>query len=227
MSKINVVFCGYRDWANCIFNVIEKHKKVNVKKIITTLDEYKSFEANPLRDVDLILFIGWSWIIPESFTDSNICLGIHPSDLPQYRGGSPLQNQIINGVLESKVSLITLSGKLDAGEIWLKEDLSLAGDSMEEIFDNIIKSSIKLLNAFFSIYPNIQPETQNIVKGSYFKRRKPEESKISLEDFKNMTLLEMYNFIRCLTDPYPNAYIEDTNGNKLVIKNVSYVSSKK
>jgi methionyl-tRNA formyltransferase len=103
----------------------------------------------------------------------------------------------------------------------------LAGDSMEEIFDNIIKSSIKLLNAFFSIYPNIQPETQNIAKGSYFKRRKPEESKIILEDFKNMTLLEMYNFIRCLTDPYPNAYIEDTNGNKLVIKNVSYVSSKK
>jgi len=208
------------------FNVIEKHKKVNVKKIITTLEEYKSYENNPLSDVDLILFIGWSWIIPESFTESNICLGIHPSDLPYYRGGSPPQNQIIDGMIESKISLITLSNKLDAGDIWLKKDFSLVGDSMEKVFENLIQSSIKLLNDFFNIYPNIKPETQDITKGSYFRGRRPEESKISLNDFKSMSLFEIYNFIRCLTDPYPNAYIEDEDGNKLVFKNITYVSSK-
>jgi methionyl-tRNA formyltransferase len=222
MNKINVIFCGYRDWANSIFEVVEKHKNINVKKTIKTFEEYKEFEEQPISDIDLILFIGWSWIIPDSFTENNICLGIHPSNLPMYRGGSPLQNQIINGVINSKVSLMTLSSKLDAGEIWLQEDLSLLGDSIKDIFDNIVKSSTTLLNNFFNNYPNIKPEIQDVSKGSYFKRRKPEESKLSLDDFNKMSLLELYNFIRCLTDPYPNAYIEDIEGNKLFFKKVSY-----
>jgi methionyl-tRNA formyltransferase len=227
MNKINVVFCGYRDWANYIFEVVEKHENINVNKIIKTLEEYKEFEQNPLNDIDIILFIGWSWIIPDFFTERYLCLGIHPSDLPQYRGGSPLQNQIINGVVKSKVSLITLSSKLDAGEIWMKEDLSLLGDSINDVFDNIIQSSILLLNNFFDHYPNIKPEIQDVSKGSFFKRRKPEESKLDIDDFNKMTLKELYNFIRSLTDPYPNAYIEDKDGNRLIFKNVSYIPSKK
>lgn len=227
MSKINVVFCGYRNWAHNIFEAVAGHENIEVQKIITTFEEYKAFEAQPVIDADLVLFIGWSWIIPDSFTDSHLCLGIHPSDLPLYRGGSPLQNQIINGVDETKVTLITLSNKLDAGEIWLKEDLSLSGDSMDDIFHNIEQSSIKLLNQFFNEYPNIQPETQDITQGSYFKRRKPEASKLSLDDIGNMSLMELYNFIRCLTDPYPNAYLEDKEGNKLIFRSVSYVPSEK
>lgn len=227
MKNLNVVFCGYRDWADEIFNVVANHKNINVKKIIKSYDEYKIFEEQPKSDIDLILFIGWSWIIPESITDSKLCVGLHPSDLPLYRGGSPLQNQIINGITSSKVSLITLSNKLDAGEIWLKEDLSLLGDSMDDIFDNIVKSSIKILNNFFNDYPNIIPQSQDFLQGSYYKRRTPEQSKISLNEIGDLSLLELYNFIRCLTEPYPNAYIEDESGNKLIFKAVKYIPAKK
>jgi methionyl-tRNA formyltransferase len=226
MNKTNIVFCGYRVWANSIFDIIEKHDNVCVKKIIRTIEEYKEFEEQLITDIDLIIFIGWSWIIPDYFTERYLCLGIHPSDLPQYRGGSPIQNQIINGIIESKVSLITLSSKLDAGDIWMKEDLSLIGDSIDKIFDNIVQSSVTLLNIFFSLYPNIHPQMQDTSSGSYFKRRKPEDSKLNLDDFNKMTLQEVYNFIRSLTDPYPNAFIEDNDGNKLVFKNVSYIPSK-
>ena len=227
MNKINIVFCGYRDWANSIFDIIEKHDKVCVKKAIRTIEEYKEFEEHPITDIDLILFIGWSWIIPDCFTEQYLCIGIHPSDLPQYRGGSPIQNQILSGITKSKVSLITLSSKLDAGEIWMKEDLSLIGDSIDNVFDNIVQSSIILLNTFFNLYPNINPQMQDTTSGSYFKRRKPEDSKLNLEDLNKMTLQEIYNFIRCLTDPYPNAFLEDNEGNKLIFKNVSYIPSKK
>lgn len=222
MKKINVVCCGYRDWANLIFNFLESLPNLNILRTIKTFEEYKEFEANPNLEVDLILFIGWSWIIPDSFTESYLCLGIHPSDLPNYRGGSPIQNQIINGVINTKVSLITLSSKLDAGDIWQKQDLTLQGDSIDSIFENIVQSSILLLESFFSNYPNIKPQTQDVFKGSYFKRRKPEDSKLRLEDISSMTLIELYNFIRCLTDPYPNAYIEDKEGNKLYLKNVNF-----
>ena len=227
MNKINIVFCGYRDWANSIFDVIENHENLCLKKTIGTIEEYNEFVLHPLPDIEIFLFIGWSWIIPDYFTRQYLCIGIHPSDLPQYRGGSPIQNQILNGITKSKVSLITLSSKLDSGDIWMKEELSLIGDSIHNIFDNIVKSSIILLNSFFDLYPNIDPQKQDTTFGSYYKRRKPEDSKLNLEDFNNMTLQEMYNFIRGLTDPYPNAFLEDHEGNKLVFKNVTYIPSNK
>jgi methionyl-tRNA formyltransferase len=219
---MRVIFCGYRSWALNIIDEIKKHKKINSCEVISSKEEY-DFKFNKLViNADLIVFLGWSWIIPKEITNKYLCIGVHPSDLPDYRGGSPIQYQIINGVIETKISLMTISEKLDGGDIWFKNDLDLGGDTIEIIFKNLEESSIVLFNNFFSMYPNIEPIKQDLTKGSYFKRRTPEQSKINLEQLQNMSLKEVYDFIRCLTDPYPNAYIEDAKGNRLYIKGVSY-----
>lgn len=225
---INVIFCGYRAWALDVFSYFTFNKSINILKIVKSQEEFLT-NANEFSDqkIDIIIFLGWSWIIPKEIIEKYLCLGIHPSDLPNYRGGSPIQNQIINGIYKTKVTLMTLSGsKIDTGDIWLKEDLDLTGSTINEIFEHITKSSIKLLENFFFQYPNIFPKIQDLSKGTYYKRRKPEESKISIEDFKTKSLEEIYNFIRCLTDPYPNAFIEDSQGNKLFFKHVIYKPSK-
>jgi methionyl-tRNA formyltransferase len=222
----NVVLCGYRNWAFKIFEKISENPNLKIIAVIKSNQEFK--EKIPTLDpnsIDFILFIGWSWIIENEITQKFLCLGVHPSDLPYFRGGSPLQHQIMIGVTNTKVTLMTLSAdKIDAGDIWIKEDLDLSGDNMDDVFENLILSSIKLLNSFLSEYPLIKPKYQNIEKGTYYKRRKPEESKLSKEDFANKTLEELYNFIRSLSDPYPNAYLEDELGNKLVFKNVTYIA---
>jgi len=219
---MRVIFCGYRSWSLNIIDKIKKHNKINSFEIISSKEEY-DFKFNKLViNADLIVFLGWSWIIPKEITNKYLCIGVHPSDLPDYRGGSPIQHQIINGVIETKISLMTISEKLDGGDIWLKNDLDLRGDTIEIIFKNLEESSIALFNNFFNLYPNIRPIKQDLTKGSYFKRRAPEESRIKIEDFKNKSLKEIYNTIRCLTAPYPNAYIEDLEGNKLYFKNVKF-----
>lgn len=221
----NVILCGYREWAFQIFKKIYDNPNINV---IATFKSNQEFKERILtietKRIDFIIFIGWSWKIEMGVTQKFLCLGIHPSDLPYFRGGSPLQHQIMQGVKKSKVTLMTLSpDKIDAGEIWLKEDLDLSGDSMNDVFKNLITSSTKLLNEFLNEYPGIIAKEQNIKDGTYYKRRKPEESRLSKQDFANKTLKELYDFIRSLTDPYPNAYIEDEFGNKLVFKNVTYI----
>ena len=222
---MRVIFCGYRSWALNIIDEIKKHKKINSCEVISSKQEY-DFKFNELViNADLIVFLGWSWIIPKKITNKYLCVGMHPSDLPDYRGGSPIQHQIINGVIETKISLMTISEKLDGGDIWLKNYLDLRGNNIECIFKNIEKSSIVLFNNFLDLYPNIKPIRQDLIKGSYFKRRNPEESKIDLEDFKNKSLEEIYNKIRCLTTPYPNAYLEDDKGNKLYFHEVNYVKN--
>lgn len=222
MTKI--VLCGYRDWAKKIFESIQKHPNVSVIDIIDSQEEYLQKEENFSEDIDIILFIGWSWIIPEKVNEKYLCLGIHPSNLPDYRGGSPIQHQIINGLTKTKVTLMTLSSsKLDAGDIWMQVDLSLEGNNMIEIFENLVSSSIKMLNDFFDMFPNVIPKQQEILLGSYFKRRTPNQSKITKEQLTNMNLKDLYNLIRALTDPYPNAFIEDEEGNKLMFKEVQFV----
>jgi methionyl-tRNA formyltransferase len=220
-----VILCGYRDWAKNIFEKVSLHPNVKILDTISSQDEYLRKVSGFKSDIDLILFVGWSWIIPKETTDKFLCLGIHPSDLPYYRGGSPLQHQIINGVIKSKVSLMTLSSvKLDAGEIWIQEELNLGGKNMTEVFNNITKSSIKMLNVFFDNYPDIFPVDQDITLGSYFKRRTAQESRITIEQMNKLSLIEIYNFIRSLTSPYPNAYLEDDYGNKLFFNEVTYVA---
>lgn len=221
---MKVVFCGYRDWALAIFEEISKHPKISSFEIIKSNEEYKEKVASFESDVEFILFIGWSWIIPREVTEKHLCLGIHPSDLPDYRGGSPIQHQIIRGVTHTKSTLMTLSSdKLDGGHIWKKAELSLKGDTMVEIFNNLVESSITLLTDFLDEYQSITPVLPDTTQGSYFKRRKPSESRLTLNQMEEMSLQEIYNFIRSLTDPYPNAYLEDKMGNKLLFKEVKYI----
>ena len=43
-------------------------------------------------------------------------------------------------------------------------------------------------------------------------------SEVKKEDFINMTATELYNKVRALQDPYPNAYVKCKDNTKLLIK---------
>jgi len=223
---MRILFCAYRDWAlNAVDRILEKN--LNYKtRVVDTNESFKRLTQQEIKGFDLMVFIGWSWIIPSEITREILCVGMHPSDLPLYRGGSPIQHQIINGVIDTKITLMTLSDKLDAGEIWMKEGICLNGKDMTEILKRLEDSTVKLIHNFLSSYPNIDPQVQDLSEGSYYTRRNPYDSQLNLDDFKNKSLIEIYDFIRCLTTPYPNAFIEDNLGNRLYFESVRYEQSK-
>jgi methionyl-tRNA formyltransferase len=221
----NVILCGYRDWSIKINEYVASLDTINCIHMIRSKEEYdKIMPALTFNSIDFMLFIGWSWIIKEDVLNKCLCLGIHPSDLPFYRGGSPIQHQIIDGIIDTKITLMSLSSeKIDAGDIYAKENVSLSGNNMNEVFEHIIESSKLMLYNFITNYDKIKPQKQSLKNGSYYKRRTPHESSLSFEIMSGMTLEQIYNFMRALTDPYPNAYIEDNEGNRLVFKQVEYI----
>jgi methionyl-tRNA formyltransferase len=227
-NKTKVIFFGYRAWALKIIESIKGHDSINCLKIIKSYEEYKQVDKNYFQQAEVLLFIGWSWIVEDDILRVALCLGIHPSDLPDFRGGSPIQHQIIQGCTRTKVSLMELSSKkLDAGDIWGKGDLSLEGSDMDEILFNISNASIKLLELFFNQYPDIIPVQQKVEQGSYFKRRKESDGRIDIKDLADFSAKSIYNKIRCLTYPYPNAYIEDSNGDRVYFEAVRFESLNK
>jgi methionyl-tRNA formyltransferase len=228
-TMMRVVFCGYRQWALEVFDYFNESNIVDVIDIIKSKKDFESRIGNYNRsNVDIVVLCGWSWIIKENILNNNLFVGIHPSDLPKYRGGSPLQHQIIDGLKRTKSSLMTISSEgVDVGDIWAKEQLSLEGDSMEEIFRNLTESSILLLKTFFKNFDNITPIKQDENKAFSRMRRKPIDSCITKEMLNNFSLEQIYDFIRALTSPYPNAYMEDQEGNKLFFEKCRYLKGDK
>jgi len=211
---MKIVCCTYRDWAKEIYSFLEKtfeeHSFIMISK-----EEYSEkiiYDENP----DLILWYGWSWIIPHNILKKYYSIMLHPSPLPKYRGGSPIQNQIIKGETTSAVTLFKMDGGIDTGDIIYQEVLSLEGD-LKDIFKRIsyigIDLSVKMLNNF----PNLILTPQDNSKSTYFKRRTPEQSEITLEELRGSTSKDLYNKIRALQDPYPNAFINCKDGTKLYL----------
>lgn len=149
---------------------------------------------------DWVFFPHWSYMIPADVYENFRCVIFHMTDLPFGRGGSPLQNLIVRGYADTKLSAIQCVGKLDAGDVYLKRDLSLFG-SAEEIFLRAADLTLEMMVEI--IQKDIVPVPQ---KGEavIFKRRKPEDGNISgLE-----TLSDVFDYIRMLdAEGYPRAFL--------------------
>ena len=104
MKKILCI--TYRDWANKIYNSLKNTLPEYDFKIISSREEYKKENHIDNFKPNIILWYGWSWIIPENIVSKYDCICLHPSPLPKYRGGSPIQNQIINNEKLSAISII-------------------------------------------------------------------------------------------------------------------------
>ena len=141
---------------------------------------------------------------------------LHPSKLPLFAGGSPLQNQIIRNVKKSAVTLFIMNEKIDKGNIIAQKKIMLTGE-LDNIFNRIIKIGTQL--SLKVIKRKIQEKKIKVKK--IYKRRKPSQSEITLKEIKTKNANYLYNKIRMLQDPYPNAYIKTFDGKKLLIQKAS------
>ena len=147
-----------------------------------------------------IFFLHWSWKVPEVIVERFECVCFHMTDVPFGRGGSPLQNLIVRGHHETRLTALRMTSEFDAGPVYMKESLSLEGGA-EEIYLRAGRLSAQMIAQI--VRKEITPVAQRgkVVK---FKRRKPAESEV-----KNPTSLEeLYDFIRMLdAEGYPRAFL--------------------
>ena len=127
---MNYVYCAHRKYS---LNVFKKLKKIYKNFILVNGKDNLTLSKIKKINPQFIFFPDWSWIVPNEIIKNYQCICIHESNLPKFRGGSPLQNQIIRGIKKTKSTAFLMNDKLDAGKILLKKDLSLDG-TLDEIF---------------------------------------------------------------------------------------------
>ena len=104
-----------------------------------------------------------------------------------------------------------------SGDILLKKPLSLEG-TLNEIFQRMIKNDFEMVINIIKGNYKIQKQNGH---STYYKRRKPEESELNLNKSKQY----IYNFIRMLSDPYPNAFIK-IEKHKIIFKSTKLENGK-
>ena len=208
------LFCAYRHWAIDLYKLLSKRYKNMV-----LLNDPKKLTLNHVKKINpkFIFFPDWSWIVPQTIIENYKCVCFHESDLPKFRGGSPIQNQIIRGIKRTKTTAFFMNNKIDSGNILLKKSLSLHG-TLDEIFQRMIKNDYEMIIKIIKGNYKIQKQ-----KGhpTYYKRRKPEQSELSLNKSKEY----IYNFIRMLSDPYPNAFTK-IGEHKIIFKSAKLENNK-
>jgi len=213
---MQVVLIGYREWA---LNAFSKFTSCPVMKSMDNLNTF-------LNDYDqkeklCLIFVGWSDIIQNDIIQNYMCICLHPSDLPKYRGGSPIQHQRNNGIKKTKLTAFRMDNGIDSGPIIYKADISIDGH-MNDIFLSLSLASAKIINKI------IMNKDKNILNGepqrdedaTFYRRRKPQDSEITIDELVNSTSEELYNKICSLEDPYPNAFIKTKDNKKLLFKSV-------
>ncbi len=213
---MKVVLIGYRDWALSAFS---KFKSFPVMKSMDNLNTF-------LNDYDqkeklCLIFVGWSDIIQSYIIENHICICLHPSDLPKYRGGTPIQHQRINGIKKTKLTAFRMDKGIDSGPIIYKTDISIDGH-MNDIFLSLTLASAKIINKIISTkdknFLNGQPQRDE--DATFYRRRKSQDSEITIDELVNSSAEELYNKICSLEDPYPNAFIKTKDNKKLIFKSV-------
>lgn len=232
---LKVAFAVYRRWsyeiALEIENYSEQRQDFVVSSIITTPNNECVFddkvtnqlEINVLapnaaddiydlckrKNIDIIFFYGWSWLVGDKLLDSFLCICLHPSPLPKYRGGSPLQHQILAAEPSSAVSLFQMGKGLDDGPIYTQIPFSLLGD-IKDVYRRMTDLGVQATKQLIVDYlmgRAVFRKQNGLDECPPYKRRRPAESELTWSELGNMDFARLNNKVRCLTDPYPNAFI--------------------
>jgi methionyl-tRNA formyltransferase len=151
-----------------------------------------------------VFFPHWSHRIPAEIYGNFECVIFHMTDVPFGRGGSPLQNLIVRGYRETKLTALRCVAEMDAGDVYMKCPLSLDGTA-EQILARAADLTGEMIKTILRENPIPVAQRGQVTT---FRRRTPDEG-----DITGLTGLEqVYDHIRMLdASGYPPAFLEIGN----------------
>jgi methionyl-tRNA formyltransferase len=164
----------------------------------------------------IIVVVAFGRILPKSVLDLSPrgCLNVHYSLLPKYRGAAPVTWTIINGEEKGGVTTMQLVEQLDAGPIYLQEEIQLDGHETTASLQAKLAplGAHLLLETIFGLKSkSLQPQSQDETCVSFAPMIKKEDG---LVDW-TQPALTIERRARAFT-PWPTAYTH-LNGKLLKI----------
>lgn len=173
-----------------------------------------SFNYERISRFDLVFVLGYMKILGKDFLRSNkLVLLVHASDLPYGKGFAPLQWQILDKKNKIPIVLLEMDKKVDSGSIFLKDQIILKGNELnDEIREKQAEATFKLIKRFLKKYPKIKSYKQK-GKETFFRKRNSFDHKLDIKK----SIIEQFNILRISDNEKYPAYFEFKN-KKYILK---------
>ena len=175
---------------------------------VNTIKGDAAYELISRLSPDLLVVLGWSEILPERLLliPKIGTVGAHAALLPHNRGSAPINWAIIHGENTTGNTMMWLTPQVDAGEIIDQIAFDITPyDTCKTLYNKVAETNaIMLLRLLDNLERGVKPHNniENITDEEILPRRKPQDGLVNW----NLSGIEVYNFIRALTDPYPGAF---------------------
>lgn len=156
MTKTKVIFFGNEKLATGI----ESPQPLIKNAVIAAGFEIEQIVTGPLSELaphqaKLAVLAAYGRLIPQSVLDQFPLgiINIHPSLLPQYRGTTPIERAMLDGVQKTGVSIMQLTAGMDEGPLYKQKTIHLDGtESKQALTERLQQLGAELLQ---EILPNI------------------------------------------------------------------------
>ena len=167
-----------------------------------------------LKDVnaDFFLVVAYGKILPSWLLDipHRKVLNIHPSLLPLYRGPSPIESALLDGVSKTGVTLMELDEEMDHGRLIAQKEIEVTTDTTKAfLYTTLAKEGAHLLKETITSYLDgtRTPHEQDHTHATYSRKFTKEDGQI---DPHTDTGLTTWNKWRAFKG-WPGLYFFDNN----------------
>ncbi|MDA9617651.1 methionyl-tRNA formyltransferase [Pseudomonadota bacterium] len=161
---------------------------------------------------DFLVVSAYGKILPEWFLGHPdiSSINIHFSLLPKYRGASPIQSCLLNGDLDSGISIMQMTRGLDEGPIYCAEKITIPENADKHILETeLTKAANKVLfTTLREVAKNKKvPTAQNDAAASYCKKITKSSGKVNFIDEDASSVIRKFNAFK----DWPGIFFEKNN----------------
>lgn len=88
----------------------------------------EDLQAVMALEADVFAVVAYGLLLPREMVENRVCLNVHPSALPRWRGAAPIQHTVLNGDLETEVCVMRLEAGMDTGPVYDRTPLAVGAD---------------------------------------------------------------------------------------------------
>ncbi|MCL2492118.1 MAG: methionyl-tRNA formyltransferase [Coriobacteriia bacterium] len=153
---------------------------------------------------DLIVVVAYGQILPVEILEIPQlgCINIHASLLPRWRGAAPIQRALLEGDIESGVSIMRMEEGLDTGPCCAQEVISLRDEeSFDEVQMALARSGARLLkrNLDDIVSGDVRWTEQREIDVTYA----PKVDKADMTLSPTLTARQLFDRVRASSDSAP------------------------
>ena len=190
------------------------------KKEPEEIEVLRSFEP------DYLVVVAYGLILSQKVLDipKIAAVNLHASLLPSFRGSSPMQYAILNGLKETGNTVMLMSKGMDEGDMLATNKIAIEeNDDLEAVHDKLSATGAPLLMKTLVDYAEgrITPVPQDHSKATYTAKITTETAKIDW----NKPAQEIRNLIYAMS-PFPGAWFECEKDTRIKVFRAKVVENK-